>query len=150
MNIIKRISKRVWGKILIFWGKHRKVKNFSFPIEKEVTNIDKDGNDITVVTVSYKIKFIDSARFMAISLSNLADNLTEGIHKIKCKDCDYFLEYKGFNDNLMKYKSLSYNKDYSNKIYEKLKERLKNTFNFSNNGINKFILLLTLRVRTFF
>ena len=29
------------------------------------------------------MKFIDSARFMATSLSNLADNLKEGIHKIK-------------------------------------------------------------------
>ena len=28
---------------------------------------------------------IDSARFMAISLLNLANNLVEGIHKIKCK-----------------------------------------------------------------
>ena len=35
-----------------------------------------------------KTKFIDSARFMATSLSNLVDNLTEGVHKIKCKDCD--------------------------------------------------------------
>ena len=57
------------------------------PIEKEVTNIDKDGNE-SVVTISYKTKFIDSARFMATSLSNLVDNLTEGVHKIKCKDCD--------------------------------------------------------------
>ena len=30
----------------------------------------------------YKIKFIDSARFMATSLSNTVDNLTERIHKI--------------------------------------------------------------------
>ena len=37
-----------------------------------------------------KIKFIDSARFMVTLLSNLVDNPTEGIHKIKCKDCDYF------------------------------------------------------------
>ena len=57
------------------------------PIEKEVTNIDKDGNE-SVVTISYKTKFIDSARFMATSLSNLVDNLTEGVHNIKCKDCD--------------------------------------------------------------
>ena len=57
------------------------------PIEKEVTNIDKDGNE-SVVTISYKTKFIDSARFMATSLSNLVDNLTEAVHKIKCKDCD--------------------------------------------------------------
>ena len=31
---------------------------------------------------------------MVRSLSNLVDNLAERIHKIKCKDCDYFLEYK--------------------------------------------------------
>ena len=31
-------------------------KAFFVPIEKEVTNIDKDGNK-TAVTISYKIKF---------------------------------------------------------------------------------------------
>ena len=39
---------------------------------------------------------------MESSLSNLVDNLTEGIHKIKCKDCNYFFEYKSVNDNLIK------------------------------------------------
>ena len=29
---------------------------------------------------------------MASSLSYLIDNLAEGIHKIKCKDCDCFFE----------------------------------------------------------
>ena len=70
------------------------------------------------------------------------DNLAEGIHKIKCKDCDFFLEYGSVKDSLIKYKCLSCNKDYSNKIDGKLKKRFKNTFNFSNNDINKFILLL--------
>ena len=69
-----------------------KSRTFSVPVEKEVTNIDRDGNE-SVVTISYKIKFIDSARFMASSLSNLVDNLAERIHQIKCKDCDYFHEY---------------------------------------------------------
>ena len=40
---------------------------------------------------------------MATSLSNLVDNLTEGIHKTKSADCDCFLEYKSINDNLIKY-----------------------------------------------
>ena len=31
---------------------------------------------------------------MAASSSNLVDNLAEGINKIKCKDCDCFLEYE--------------------------------------------------------
>ena len=89
-----------------------------------------------------KIKFIDSARFMASSLSNLVDNLAEGIHKIKCKDCDCFLEHESVKGNLIKYKCFSCNKDYSNKLDEKLKKKFKNTFKFSNNDINEFILLL--------
>ena len=38
--------------------------------------------------------------------------------KIKCKDCDCFLEYESVKDNLIKCKCLSCNKDYSNKIDE--------------------------------
>ena len=47
---------------------------------------------------------IDSARFMTNLLSNLVDYLTEGIHKIECKDCDCFPEYENVKDNLIKYK----------------------------------------------
>ena len=36
--------------------------------------------------VSYKVKFIDSGRFIANSLSNLVNNLAELIHKVKCND----------------------------------------------------------------
>ena len=79
---------------------------------------------------------------MTTSLSNLVDNLAQGIHKIKCKDCDCFFEYESVKDDLIEYKCLSCNKDYSNKIDEKLKKRFKNTFTFFNNDINKFILLL--------
>ena len=35
--------------------------------------------------MSYGLKFIISARFMESSLSNLVNNLPEGIHKTKCK-----------------------------------------------------------------
>ena len=116
--------------------------NVSGKIQKStVTKINKDGNE-SVVTISYEIISVDSARFMTTSLSNLVDNLTEGIHKIKCKDCDCFLEYGSIKDNLIKYKCLYCNKDYSNKIDEKLKKRFKNTFKFSDNDINRFILLL--------
>ena len=82
---------------------------------------------------------------MLSSLSNLVDNLAEGIHKIKCKVSDCFLEYESVKDNLIKYKCLSRNKDYSNKLHEKFKKRFKNTFKFSDNDINKFILLLRKR-----
>ena len=36
---------------------------------------------------------------------------------------------------------MSYNKNYSNKLDEELKNRIKSTFKFSNNDINKYILL---------
>ena len=39
---------------------------------------------------------------MAGSLSNLLDNLAEGIHKNKCKDCDCYLEYGTVKTNLIK------------------------------------------------
>ena len=56
--------------------------------------------------------------------------------KIKCKDCNCFLEYESVRDYLIKYKFLSCNKDYSNKIDEKLKKQFKSTFKFSNNNNN--------------
>ena len=79
---------------------------------------------------------------MASLLSNLDDNLAEGIHKIKCKDCNCFLEYESVKDNLIKHECSSCNKDYSNKLDKKFNKRFKNIFKFSNNDINKFILLL--------
>ena len=52
---------------------------FSVPIKKRIGNKDME--------ITYKIKFIDSFRFMATSLSKLVDNLTEGIHGDKCINC---------------------------------------------------------------
>ena len=98
---------------------------FSIPIEKEVTKIDKNGIEI-IKTISYRLQFVDSARFMASSLSNLVNNLAEGIHKTKCKyndkkgetcrikykDCNYFFEYTSFKDDLIEYKCLCCNENY--------------------------------------
>ena len=105
--------------------------------EKEVITVDDDVKE-SVATISYKIKFIDSARFMASSVWNLVHSLVEGIHKIKCKDGHCFLEYESVKDNSIKYKCLSLDKDHSNK----LDKEFENTFKFSNNYVNKFILLL--------
>ena len=95
---------------------------------------------------------------MASSLSNLANNLSEGIHRIKCKFehsdktcetcrikykyCNYFLEYINFKDDLIEYKCLCCNKNYQHKFDEKLKEQFFDTYKFSNHDKNKFILLL--------
>ena len=54
-----------------------KYKTFTVSIEKEVTRINKNEKEIC------KKYIYDSARFMASSLSNLVNNLSEGIRRIK-------------------------------------------------------------------
>ena len=56
---------------------------FTVTIEKEFTIINKNGEKITK-RKSYILQFIHSARFMARSLSNLVNNPSAGIHRIKC------------------------------------------------------------------
>ena len=52
----------------------KKCITFTIPIEKEVTRIDKNGEEVTKF-VSYLLQFTDSARFMTTSISNLVNNL---------------------------------------------------------------------------
>ena len=121
--IIKQLTDKFEEKFECLGEITEKYKAFSVPIEKQVTKIDKDGNE-SIVTIFYKIKFIDSARFMATSLPDLVNNLTQDTQKIKCKDCDCFREYEIVNDNFIKHKCLYCNKDYSNKTDEKLKKEI--------------------------
>ena len=56
---------------------------FPVPIKKGVTRVDKNGEEVTK-TISYRLQFVDRARFMASSLTNSVGNLSEEIYKIKC------------------------------------------------------------------
>ena len=56
----------------------------SVSIRQQITRIDKK-NGKNAKTISYRLHFIDSARFMTNLLSNLVNNHAAGIHKIKCK-----------------------------------------------------------------
>ena len=67
------------------WAENtEKYITFTVPIEK-VRRIDKYGKEVTK-TISCILQYINKARFMASSLSNLINILSEGIHKIKCKN----------------------------------------------------------------
>ena len=65
----------------------KKYITFSVSIKKELDN----GKLMT-----YKLKFVDSFRFMSSSLSSLVDNLSEGLHSDKCTDCKFCLDYMVF------------------------------------------------------
>ena len=68
--IIKEVADKFEGEFECLGENTEKDITFSVPIEKEITKKDKNGND-KITKISYKIKFIDSYRFMATSLSNL-------------------------------------------------------------------------------
>ena len=164
---------------------------FSVPIKKKCDN----GK-----TISYKLKFIDSFRFMPTSLSNLVDNLSE-INKEECKacmngeinksECDFIghensnLRFKckkceriwlkpslssiansiseinkkecktcmerkniksecdfiGIKDNQLSYKCKKCNKKWLKPVNELIK-KFSSIYQFCNDDLNKFVLLL--------
>ena len=62
-------------------------------LEKTKKSANIDGNE-SAGTISYKIKFIDSMRFMGTSLSKLFDNLTEGFINLSVKIVAVFLNMR--------------------------------------------------------
>ena len=70
--IVKEIAKEFDGNFECLGENTEKYITFSVPINKKIENKDLE--------ITFKIKFIDSYRFMSSSLSKLVDNLPEGIH----------------------------------------------------------------------
>ena len=89
--IIKEVLKEFEGNFECLGENTEKYITFSVPIKKSIESKDME--------ITYKIKFIDSFRFMATSLSKLVDNLTEGIHNNKCLDCNSCLDYVRITKN---------------------------------------------------
>ena len=102
-----------------------KKKRKEVPIEKEITKIVKYDNG-KIIKISYKIKFINSFRFMSSSLSSLVDNLSEGLHSEKCADCKSCLDDMITQDDQLIFRCFECKKNYE----------------FCNEDINKFIQLL--------
>ena len=92
--------------------------------------------------ITYKIKFIDSFRFMATSLSKLVDNLTEGIHSDKCINCKSDISYMKVMDETLIFRCFNWKRNYKKEINKELKERFASTYKFCNNDLNKFVMLL--------
>ena len=111
---------------------------FSVPIKKKIENKDLE--------ITYKIKFIDSYRFMVTPLSKLIDNLSEGILNNKCADCGSCLNYVRSTKNeklILKCFNCEQEKIfYKKKFNKELIKRFKSTYEFCNKDLNKFILLL--------
>ena len=127
--IIKNLAEEFEGEFECLGEYTEKYITFSVPIKKEITKKDK------IVKISYKIKFIDSYRFMSTSLSKLVDNLSEGLHSDECKD-------RTTKDGKLIFRCFSCKKNYEKDFNKDLIQSFSNIYEFCNGDLNKFILLL--------
>ena len=112
--IIKKLAKEFEGQFKCLGENTKKCITFSVPIKKQLHN-DK--------TVTYKLKFIDSFRFMSTSLSSLVNNLSDGLYNHKCIDCKSCLDYMSVKNNRLIFKCLNCNKNYNKEFNKKLINR---------------------------
>ena len=104
--MIKKLAEKFEEELEYLDENTEKYIAFTVPIKKEITKTDKDGSG-KIMKVSYKIKFIDSFRFMSSSLSKSIDNLFEGFHSDKCAVCKSYLDYMSIKDNQLIFRFLS-------------------------------------------
>ena len=133
--IIRELAEEFKGQFECLGENTEKYITFSVPIKKEHNN----GK-----TITYKIKFIDSCRFMPSKLSDLVDNLSE----INNKDCKTCMEKKiksecdfiGFKNNRLNYRCKKCKRK-STKPINGLIEKCPSVYHFCDGDLNKFVLL---------
>ena len=114
--IINQLAIEFKGELNCIGDNMEKYITFSVPIKKECDN----GK-----TIAYKLRFIDSFRFMSTSLSELVDNMSGNFNSIECKSCTE-------NNRCEQCK----------KLIEGFIEKFPSVYQFCNGNLNKFILLL--------
>ena len=77
---------------------------------------------------------------MSTSLSDLVDNLSEGLHK--CKDCKLHPDCTSIKDNQLIFRCFRCKRNYEKDFNKELIKRFANTYKFCNKDLNKSILLL--------
>ena len=98
-------------------------------------------------TVPYKLRFIDSLRFMSASLSDLVDKFSGIFYSIECKSCMEKIKinseccFVGLKNNRLIYRC----KDCKNqwkRLIQGLIRKFPSIYQFCNGDLNKFILLV--------
>ena len=132
--IIKELVKEFEGNFDCLGENTEKYITFSVPLKKKIENKNLE--------ITYKIKFIDSFRFMSSSLSKLVDNFSEGIHNNKCADCKSSLDHIKTKNKKLILECYNCEQCYRKKFNKELIKRFASTYEFCNNDLNKFVLLL--------
>ena len=114
--IITQLAEEFKDKLDCIGENMEKYITFSSPIKKKC-----DGGK----TITHKLRFIDSFRFMADSLSKLVDNTSGNFNSIECKSCTE-------NNRCKECK----------KPIVGLIKKFPSAYQFCKGDLNKFILLL--------
>ena len=133
--IIKKLAEEFKSDFECLGENTEKYITFSVPLKKE-----NDNGEI----ITYKLKFIDSYRFMQTSLSSLVDNLSE-VYVKECKRCmerkkiTVNCEFIGFDNGRLNYKCKECKKSCTKELNGK---HFPTLYKFCNGDLNKFFLLL--------
>ena len=114
--ITNQLAEEFKGELNCIGENMEKYITFSVPIKKECD----DGK-----TIAYKLRFIDSFRFMSTSLSEFVDNMSGNFNSIECKLC-----------------TENNRREECKKLIEGLIKKFPSLYQFCNGDLNKFILLL--------
>ena len=102
---------------------------------------------ITVKKTAYKLRFIDSFRFMSNSLSELADNMPGIFNSMECRSCIEKIKinseycFVGLKNNRLIYRWKECKEEWKRPINELIK-KFPSVYQFCNGNLNKFVLLL--------
>ena len=136
--IIEQLAKEFKDKRNCIGNNMKKYITFSVPINKECDN----GK-----TITYKLKVIDSFRFMPTSLLELIDNTSGIFHSIECKSCIEKIKinseccFVGLKNNKLIYKCKECKEEWKRPL-NKLIESFPSIYQFCNGDLNEFVLLL--------
>ena len=136
--IINQLGEEFKGELNCIGENMEKYITFSVPIKKEC-----DGGK----TITRKLRFIDSFRFMSTSLSELVDNMSGIFNSIECKSCIEKIKinseccFVGLKNNRLIYRCKECKEEWKRPINE-LIEKFPGIYQFCNGNLNKFVLLL--------
>ena len=112
---------------------------FSVPIKKEYDN----GK-----TITHKLNFTDSFRFILASLSELVDNTSGFFNSMECKSCVEKIKninseccFVGLKNNRLIYKCKECKEEWKSPL-NKLIENFPSIYQFWNGNLNKFVVFL--------
>ena len=114
--VINQLAEEFKSEVICIGETMEKYITFSVPIKKEYGNGKK---------IAYKLRFIDSFRFMSTSLSELVDNMSGNFNSIECKSC--------IKNNRCKQ---------CKKLIEGIIGKFPSVYQFCNGTLSKFLLLL--------